>query len=217
MEDQIAAIHRTFEDVKRIPKHPQYPSLKVQEVIPLFPTGDLAGNSYVQCLFDSDPAVEVLETKEVGKPHLSFLGRDLNVLPSLSLSLSLSLPPFLQLPKDELKKVQVDSAILKPIVNSRDADDNFVLYSQPNEDAVLKRKEQLETGLPGDEDDEYHYDCIREYTCTIVRNDDTRRNYFIVFTANKPAFYSECGSSLALHIRGAVPLFFLFDFSVQDR
>lgn len=122
--------------------------------------------------------------------------------------ISLSLSSLSQLSKQELKKLQVESAILKPMFNSRDKDDNFVLFSQPKEESVLKRKRQAELGLADDEEDEYHYDCIREYTCTIIRNDETKRNYFLVFRENQPVFYNECSSSLALHIRGTVCVHF---------
>jgi hypothetical protein len=115
---------------------------------------------------------------------------------------------FVQISKAELKKIQVESAILKPMINSRDKDDTFVLFSQPTEESVIKRKKQEELGLPDDEDDEYAYECVREYTCTIIRNDETKRNYFIVFR-DQIVFYNECPSSLALHIRGTVILFVL--------
>jgi len=112
-EEQVKAILKTFEDVKLPIRHPKNPSLKVVEVLPLFPDFEFIGNSYVQCSFDSNPAIEAVDPKELSKR--------------------------------ELQKSQVDQAILKPIVNPTDREDNFLLFSIPNEESVLKRKRhQLE-------------------------------------------------------------------------
>jgi len=101
------------------------------------------------------------------------------------------------------------------MVNPRDSNDNFVLFAQPNEDSVLKRKKQKEKekkepGASIDEEEEHLYDCIREYTCTIIRNDETKRNYFLIFQAGSPVFYIPCPASLALHIRGTVRIWIFF-------
>lgn len=63
-ETQIKLIEGTFEAARKLPKHPNDPTLQPLEIRPVLPDIDLWSNSYVRMVFNAEPAISNTQSIE---------------------------------------------------------------------------------------------------------------------------------------------------------
>jgi len=101
------------------------------------------------------------------------------------------------------------------MINPSDQNDNFLLYCQPTEETITKRKRKRQEKFREDDDefeDEEVYKCTREYRCTIKTDEETKRSFVFFFKDNEVVF-NECNSKVILQVKGKVTItLFIFEF-----